>query len=384
MSERDAPASEVELTALDGTNPLGFLAPLGTLATIQRVGDVDARLRWRRRRTWVPLILGASATEPSAFSALVATGLRGREVADDAERKRAAAQRMFETARKAAVNKKKELRKRRIKGKDRAEAVELELRPLEQELERTREGWLQALAAAVPRPELALGKRIDCAEHEYREHATAFLRASSGHGDRDALDLLAAFGSDGCTQQKSDAIEPTPFQFITGSGHQFFLETARQLIEKMSPVRVREALFGSWAYKDEGLSMRWDPAEDRRYALMDTNPGPLGAYTVWMANLLAYRSLALFSASAQRSGLAVTGWTTLDDEPTFTWPIWEFPASVDTIRSLLQLRELTAPRPDGPALRARGVAAVFRARRIRFPPTGSNYKLNFTPARQIL
>jgi hypothetical protein len=315
---------------------------------------------------------------------VVASGLRGHAVSEDADNKRAEAQRMFEIASKAVEDKQKALRGRRIKGKDRDAAIELEVRPLEVERERRREAWLEALGAAVPRPELALGKRIDCAEGEYRKHAGAFLHGSKGHGDRDGLDLLAAFGSDACIQEKSDAIEPTPFQFITGSGHQYFLETVRQLIENVSPERVQRTLFEPWAYLDEGLSMRWDPVEDRRYALMDADPGPLGARTMWMANLLAYRSLALFPSAAQRGGLGVAGWLKGDKESAFTWPLWEWPASIDTIRSLLQLRELVLPNLDGPALRTRGVVGVFRARRIRFPPTGSNYKLNFTPARQIL
>jgi hypothetical protein len=383
MSERDARASEVELTALDGTNPLGFLAALGTLVTLHGAGEANARLRWRLRGTWVPVILDVSAPAPPAFAALVASGLRGHAVPEDADSKRAEAQRMFEIASKAVEDKKKELRGRRIKGRERDAAIELEVRPLEQERERRREEWLQALGAAVPRPELALGKRLDCAEREYRKHAAAFLHGSVGNSDRDALDLLAAFGSDACIQERSDAIEPTPFQFITGSGHQYFLETVRQLIENVSAERVQKTLFEPWAYLDEGLSMRWDPMEDRRYALMDSDPGPLGARTMWMANLLAYRSLTLFSSAPKRGGLGVAGWITLDEGPAFTWPIWEFPASVDTIRSLLQLRELAAPDPDGPALRARAVGGAFRAYRIKVG-TGANFKLNFTPARQIL
>ena len=82
--------------------------------------------------------------------------------------------------------------------------------------------------------------------------------------------------------------------------------------------------------------------------------------------------------------MATTGWALIDEEElAFTWPIWEFTAPPDTIRSLLQLGELTELLPDRATLRARGVAAVFRARRIRVPPTGSNYKLNFSPARGV-
>lgn len=382
MSKRDARASEVELAALDGANPLGFLAALGTLITLRGAGETSARLRWRRGATWAPVIGQVSATDPAAFSKVVARGLRGHAVSADAEARRNETQKAFKAAGKIVKKKLDEIKKRGLSRDERKKAIEAEVRPLEEERERKRETWLQALADAVPRRELALGERIDCTSEEYRQHALAF-RTGSGQGERDALDLLAAFGSDACVQERSDAIEPTPFQFITGSGHQFFLQTVRKLTENVSEERVQRTLFEAWTYSDEGLSMRWDPVEDRRYALSDSEPSDEASRTVWMANLLAYRSLALFPSAARRGRLAVAGWAIIDEQPTFTWPIWEFAASMDTVRSLLQLQELTQPHPDGPTLRARGIAAMFRARRVRFPPTGSNYKLNFSPTRQI-
>jgi hypothetical protein len=74
-----------------------------------------------------------------------------------------------------------------------------------------------ALKKAVPRPELAIGKKIDCTCEEYREHARHFLE-DAGHADRETLDLLVAFGSDACrsrSKTKPDEIEPTPFRFTT-------------------------------------------------------------------------------------------------------------------------------------------------------------------------
>jgi hypothetical protein len=324
-----------------------------------------------------------SATELAAFSEIVARGLRGHVVSADADARRDETQKAFEAAGKMVKKKLDEIKKRGLSREERRRTIEAELRPLEAQRERKREAWLRALADAVPRRELALGKRIDCTSEEYRQHALAF-RTGAGQGDRDALDLLAAFGNDACVQERSEAIEPTPFQFITGSGHQYFLETVRQLMDNVSEERVQRTLFEAWTYSDEGLSMRWDPVEDRRYALMDRDPTAFDnkSQTVWMANLLAYRSLALFPSAARRAGLAVAGWASIDEQPTFTWPIWEFAASADTIRSLLQLRELTASHPDGSTLRARGVAAMFRARRVKVG-SGANFKLNFSPARQI-
>lgn len=377
-------AGYLELPGIDGANPLGFLAALGTLLTIRQAGEMRARLRWKRARTWIPVLEGISMFDPDKWSDTVADALRGQAVSADAERHRAMTQHEFDGAKKAVEDEKKKIRERRLPRQEREAAIEERVLPLERVRDEKRRDWLRALKEAVPRPELAIGKRIDCTYGEYRGHADLFLQGA-GHGDRQTLDLLAAFGSDACREEKSDAITPTPFCFIRGSGQQFFLDTVRQLMEEATRDRVRDMLFEPWAYHDEKWSMRWDPIEDRRYALMDRDPTAPDnkSRTVWMANLLAYRALELFPCAPGRRGLATTAWALLDDEGlAFSWPIWEFCAPPDTIRSLLQLRELAQPRPDRSSLRARGIAAIFRSRRIRVG-AGSNFKLNFSPARAV-
>ena len=382
MTTLAKPPRSLDLPGLDGANPLGFLAALGTLVTVRRAGEADARLRWRRGFTWVPLLEHISTCDPDVLSATVADALRGRTVSDEDERNRVKMQRAFDAAKKAVEDKKKEIRTRGLRGKDRTEAIEAEVRPLEPDRDQKRRQWLDALKKAVSRPELAVGKHIDCTDVEYRDHANTFLEGSD-QADREALDLLAAFGSDACLE-KSGRIAATPFCFIKGSGQQYFLDTVRQLMELATLERVRQTLFESWGYRDEKLSMRWDPIEARRYALMDRDPSASGneSRTMWMANLLAYRALALFPSAPRRGRLATTAWDHADEHPTFTWPIWEHPAQPDTIRSILQLSELGTARPDRSILRARGVVAALRASRIKVG-TGSNYKINFSRARGV-
>jgi hypothetical protein len=373
----------LELTGVDGANPLGFLAALGALVTARAAGETDARLFWRRGRIWVAALDALSASDPAKLSEKLAEELRGREVAADAEEGRDAAQRVLDEASTSIKKKRDDIKKRGLTREERRAAIETEVAPLEREHDRRRTEWLAALKDAVPRPELALGKKIDCTVEEYREHATGFL-AQAVCATREPLDFLAAFGSDACmknNKREPDEIEPTPFCFTTGGGHQYFLECARKLIAEVSAERVRETLFDPWTYRDPGLSMRWDPAEDKRYALTDLKPADEGASTVWMANLLAYRGLTLFPCAPTRRGLGTTAWSA-PDEDVFTWPIWEFAASPDMIRSLLQLQELTGQILHRATLRARGVAEVFRARRIKVG-AGSNYKLNFTKSRRV-
>jgi hypothetical protein len=45
-------AESLELRRVDGANPLGFLAGLGTPITVRQAGENHARLRWKRAPTW--------------------------------------------------------------------------------------------------------------------------------------------------------------------------------------------------------------------------------------------------------------------------------------------------------------------------------------------
>lgn len=371
--------SGVRLEALDGTNPLGFLSALGALVVARAAGERGARLAWERRGRWVPELCDVSRQDPAALAELLAAGLRGREVEPDADHEREEAEARFNRAQRRVKKKESEIKARRLKGEERGEARERELAPLEKERDASRAAWLEALARAAPRPELALGKKVDCTVEEFREHAAGFL-AKPDRSRREVLDLLAAFGSDAV--RKSDRITATPFCFITGTGHQYFLDTVRQLVQQVTPERVREALFEPWSYRDPRLSMRWDPLEDRQYALMDRDPSKMETRTVWMANLLAYRALVLFPTVPRGRRLEATGWEGDVEEPSFSWPLWTAPLGPCVIRSLLGLRDVVQDRPDGLALGARGVAAVYRARRIKVG-SGTNYKFNFTPARAV-
>jgi hypothetical protein len=334
--------------------------------------------------TWTPILDCSGIRNPEALSNTLADALRGISVSSDAEARRKATLLEFDSAKKAVNDKRNEVKRRKLRGSDRKTALDIEVAPLEEELLQKRQSWLMALKEAVPRPELAIGKHIDCTVDEYRDQVSSFI-ALSNHTQRETIDLLAAFGSDACIDERSRRITGTPFCFITGSGHQYFLDTVRQLMEVVNPERVYATLFEPWTYGDEKLSMRWDPLEDRRYALMDRDPTTSDnkSHTVWMANLLAYRALVLFPSASRGKHLNTTAWNHLGDTHTFTWPFWEQPADLDSIRSILQLPELTAANPDTSILRARGIVAAFRARRIQVgnPPL---HKINFSPAGGIL
>lgn len=383
MTANPLPAlRKIPLTGINGANPLGFLTALGTLVVARQSGYPEARLSWERSVSWVPVLDCGFAVSPMTLCQELATGMRGKQISGDAEEKRIQAQRLFDASKKALADKQKDIKKRRLRGNDRRAAIDADIMPLREAMSEKRKVWLEALKNAVPRVELALGKDIYCTEEEYRNNAFDFLE-NAGHTNRDVVDFLAAFGCD-APIGKSGRVAATPFCFITGSGHQYFLNTVRQLMDLVTPERIHAALFDQWTYRDDRYSMRWDPVEDRRYALMDRDPTASDnkSRTVWMANLLAYRSLVLFPSAPRRRDLGTTAWTLIDKDYVFTWPVWERAADPDSIRSLLQLHELNAASPDCSILVERGVIAAFRAKRIQVgnPPL---HKINFSPARSL-
>lgn len=207
-----------------------------------------------------------------------------------------------------------------------------------------------------------------------RDAAAAWLNCS----DVAWAEFAAAFGSDGAVDDDG-MVEDTAFRTMSGAGHQHFLKFMNELARDTSAEQLKEALFGPWQYRDVGFSMRWDPEDDRRYALRWFNPSGDAARNVRGANRLAIEGLRLFPTMPVASHLATTGFAGRKANNTFwSWPIWENPISIDTCRSLLAHADLTNPKPADDLLRAIGVVAVLRSQRI----TTGKFR-NFTPARVV-
>jgi CRISPR-associated endonuclease/helicase Cas3 len=365
------------LTGLDGVNPLGLLAALGTLVTLTEAGETSVRLGWENDGAWHPILVGLRTRDTTKLCAVLAVALRGREVLPPAEADRAAAQKDFETTKTQLKKALDAFRKRGLRGAARAEAHAAEIEPIRRAFDVTRATLLGKLSAAVPRPELAIGNKIDLTGDEFRAKAKQFLRARNAESDSAAA-LLASFAVEGASEER---VVRTDFDFVDSSGRLAFLETVRQLISLVTPARLEATLFRSWRRQDERWSLRWDPVEDRRYALLDRDPTASNnkSRSEWMANLLGYRALSIFPCAATSSAAATAAWSRHHGETSFTWPLWHYPLSLDVIRSLVAHVELLRENPDLAILRAMGVAAAFRSRRI----ANGDY-VNFSPARSVL
>lgn len=373
------------LKGLDGSNPLGFLAALGTLRALTSAWpDRNPRMCWRLcNGVWHPKIGAAnSLLSADTLAATLAEELRcGFEPTPSLEKNRETAQKKYEDFRSQIKKLREDIKKRGLGKKEREAAEQVEVTPLQTQADTARAEWLSALAEVVPFGEMRLGKHLDSNSEEFRETALA-LMADARHDNRESVDALAAFASDACFDEKSRRIEATPLCFATGSGHQYFLDTARQLVGRVTQERIEQALCKPWLHRDEKLSMRWDPVEDRRYALMWTDPTASNnkALTNWAANLLAYRGVSMLVSAPTARRLRTTAF---QKQRIFKWPLWSPLLNRDEVAALLRmpLRELDEEATA--EARARGIVAAYMSERLTVgkPPL---HKYNFSPARALL
>ncbi|NLI82291.1 MAG: hypothetical protein GX443_11510 [Deltaproteobacteria bacterium] len=201
--------------------------------------------------------------------------------------------------------------------------------------------------------------------------------------DRRYADFLAAFGSDAVESvvngKRSGMMADTALRTMSGAGHQHFLGFMRTLAKDNEIKDIRSALLGRWTYSDPGPSMRWDPNDDRRYALRWLEPSGDPIRTVRGANRLAIEGIPLLPTMPVKGRLETTGFTQEKRrQAVWSWPIWKQQIGLKVLSSLISLPELQKDNPDRNALMAMGIAEVYRCDRI----TEGKYR-NFTIAHPV-
>jgi hypothetical protein len=323
----DASPDGLLLAGLAGDNPLAFLAALGTLRVLDACWPGRrVRMSWRPSGSWRPVLHADGGCERAEVVATLHDRLRGRDRAPE-----------FTLT----------------EGQD-EEPRELTLPPEE--------------FAAVARRAAARARRAD----------------------RTWADFCAAYGSDAFPGEAS--IRVTALQFT--SGQQSFLGSLRELAAEppSAPAgkprssraegggtaagHLDHALFEPWSYSDPRPSLRWDPVDDRRYALRafdPTDPATSPIRTVRGANRLAVEALPWLPTFPVAGDVATRGFVRRGRELILSWPLWGPPLTAATVASLLGLAELVADDPPRSTLQPRGVVEVFRARRV------GGYYRNFAP-----
>lgn len=181
--------------------------------------------------------------------------------------------------------------------------------------------------------------------------------------DRQVVDYLSAFGSDGIVDKSKGLIKPTRFYNV--SGNQKFLKIIRQIYESLIKMnketrkeKIKEALFGPWKYEDLQHSLGWDPITERQYAKRYKNPTDDKPISVMTATWMAYMSLPLFQTISYHGRLRTAAFDSKSKQ--FIWPVWHPPIGFDTLRSLIVSSELM----DKNKMHLRGVKAVYSSTRV--------------------
>ena len=272
---KNSEGPEIRLVGLDGSNPLAFLAALGTMRTLTLARpDSAVRMYWRRYAgAWRPMIQCSGIDDADGLVATVAKHL----------------------------------------------------------LSNTE-------ARIGTRAELSLGKNLSIDPETLRKAAKG-SQAQSFRNDRRFADFITSFGCEAFSREVGTTLRVscTDFHFIFGSGHQNYLETAQKLLSNVREDHIHHALFEEWAYRDPRLSFRWDPNDAKEHAYQWTSPGDETTTTVWGANLLAFEATPFFPTIPTARGVATTGFQRHSGRMRFIWPIWGYPITPDVMRSLLSL-----------------------------------------------
>jgi hypothetical protein len=204
-----------------------------------------------------------------------------------------------------------------------------------------------------------------------------FARAAT-RWQQDALSGLA------CATGGDEVAEST-LCAANGASHQELIRSMRDVLSLVEPEHLDAALFKTWskeysvpADKRKVLSLgtrkptlRLDPADERLYALRATDPTPSSSEykTELGAQALAIPAFELLPVCPSRRPVCVSS-RRERDRVFFDWVLWNVPATIATVRTLLA----AGPR-DADAAGARGAFVAFRVARV----TGEKGKLSITP-----
>jgi hypothetical protein len=181
---------------------------------------------------------------------------------------------------------------------------------------------------------------------------------------------------------------------LTGGSQQEFLKTALDLSGFSSKPKDRlerttteehlhSTLLDIWQYREPMPGCRWEAQEDRHSALRHARSnkehkaeegietmGYTGSVcTQRGANRLGIEAMACFPLMPGSRRAETTGFR-YDKEQRrhqFTWPVWECPLTLESVRVLVAHPELTQGKPTHQKLLPLGVSNVFRTTRLTTP-----------------
>jgi CRISPR-associated endonuclease/helicase Cas3 len=323
---RPTSGNRIALDALDGANPLGFLAALGTLRVLTRVlPEYRPRLGWEQRLgAWRPALWTAEPLDEAKICGVLCKY-----------------------------------------GVDLGAVFSEEL--------------LAASAAAGPRNkkgEPGWANKLLFPVEDFRHYCCAASQSPSVSND-----FAAAWACETPARDVGGKAVAQKTRFDFTAGQQAFVGMVRQLRDSCGEADLQRSLFTGWHYSTAAVSMRWDTQDEKRqYALQSADPtksanpptADLGA------NFLAVEGLPLFPPvpddQANQAGFAGKG-----EGRHWTWPIWTCALPLDVVRSLVATPFADLEEWSETDRRDACVSVVFQSRIVM--PAG-RYRC-FTPARSL-
>lgn len=184
-----------------------------------------------------------------------------------------------------------------------------------------------------------------------------------------------------------DAFEST-LCAANGASHQNLIQSIRDILSLLDKEHLRVALFTPWRRNYEvpdhirkqlelgtrKPTLRLDPADERLYALRLSNPTTTSDFKTELgAQALAIPAFSILPVVPRARPLSVAS-IRRGNRVFFAWSLWERPATLPSVRSLLVAG---VDRPD--EMRNRGAFAAFRAARV----SGEKGKLSFAPTEGV-
>jgi hypothetical protein len=152
-------------------------------------------------------------------------------------------------------------------------------------------------------------------------------------GSDEGVAYAAAYGTDVAVDGKGNT-KPTAFHFT--AAQQTFLDTVESIRASVTEEWVQTSLFEGNGERP-GSNLRWNPGAERNWALMANDPSGDGTRVDAPLEWLAFRGLTLLPSFPRGTRIITTGVIGRGDDMTFTWPLWSVPASLQAVRSALQI-----------------------------------------------
>lgn len=194
-------------------------------------------------------------------------------------------------------------------------------------------------------------------------------------GDRFKYDWISALSCESAIDADSQ-LQTVRCDYLIGN--------LKSLMHRTTAEHLRRCLFAVWDYADglANQSLHWEPTEDRRHAyqwhMPSGDPTRTKSGGMLGANRLGLEAWPLFPSFPDADRVVTRGFCGNRANNTYwTWPLWKFPASVPTVASLLAIAKIQrdVDKIDAVELSQLGVSAVFRLQRILVGKTP-----NFTTA----